>query len=519
MNQKKLYELLYERNYLISIIVLFLCILPIFKYDYVVADNARAFLYNQGSNNWNIFLGCLFHRIPFDVLTGRPLVSLLGECHEAYLVSKIEDLYYLRYFSFFFICINIFFLSKIFEKTELKKYKYLIGVFFFLSPGYFYMVNLGLNGLPAQMALLLSILAVLYINKCENYFDTKSILAGFFFIFANLIFPSFAFFSIILILIDILLKEKINTQIISASLKKILFFIFCTLIYFIFSKFLILILNNLFNYYTHLSMQPGYNFSINTNFLLIFDKLKYFFKYKLLFEEIYENSKHLKFPTLGLDLISLILINIIVYKKVTIFNKNIKIINFLITMTISLVFLLGSISPWLFSNTISAAPHYFLPTFIFTPIFIFILLVRLNVNKTISFLIITLIVFFFNFSFLKTAKFMTLGDSYIKKEVEKFFYDKHYLNKSQLLIITDRYSHEEALGIVMASLNDDYIKSISKKKKLIFCNSTDKDCRSKNADKVIVNIVTKIEDFKENVNKVFIINLTEIIADKNIIFN
>ena len=72
MNQKKLHDHLYERDYLISIIVLFLCILPIFKYDYVVADNARAFLYNQGSNNWNIFLGCLFHRIPFDVLTGRP---------------------------------------------------------------------------------------------------------------------------------------------------------------------------------------------------------------------------------------------------------------------------------------------------------------------------------------------------------------------------------------------------------------------------------------------------------------
>jgi hypothetical protein len=114
---------------------------------------------------------------------------------------------------------------------------------------------------------------------------------------------------------------------------------------------------------------------------------------------------------------------------------------------------------------------------------------------------------------------MELGDGYIKKEVEKYFYDKHYLNKSELLIITQGYLHEEALGVLMASLNDDYIKSISNKKKFIFCNLTDKDCRTKNSDKVIVNIVTKIEDFNANVNNVFIINLTETMAAKNIIFN
>jgi hypothetical protein len=512
----KLNKYINDVNLYISIIFLFIALLPIFKFDYVVADNARAFLY-QGSNKFDTFLNCFFHRVPFDILTGRPLVSVIGECHEAYLVNKLEDLYYLRYVSFAFICINMIYLSKIFENTDLENYKYLIGAIFLLSPGYFYMVNLGVNGLPAQLALLLSIQSFLFYKKIERKFDTNFIISGGSFVIANLIFPAFAFFSIILILVDIFLSKKIEKNTLIFSLKKILFFIFCAFIYFIIAKFLKLFLNYIFDYYTHASMQPGYKFSVNTNILQIFNKIKIFFSYKFILNEISYNDIHFKYPTLGLDLISLFIINLIIYKKVNFYNFNQGFLKFLSIFLISLVLILGSISPWLFSNSSFTTPHYFLPTFILTPLCFFLIIKNFKIKKSISFSFLFLLVIFFNISFLKTSKFMTLGDTFIKNEVKRFFYEKHYLKNSRILVITKGYLHEEALGVLMASLNDDYIKFLSNGKKFAFCPIEKKDCLVKNNDKVVINIVTNKNEFRENLRTIFVIDLTEVLAFKNAI--
>lgn len=514
MKSIKLDKYINDVNLYISIIFLLIALLPIFKFDYVVADNARAFLY-QGSNKFDTFLNCFLHRVPFDILTGRPLVSVIGECHEAYLVNKLEDLYYLRYASFAFVCINMIYLSKIFENTDLENYKYFIGAVFLLSPGYFYMVNLGVNGLPAQFALLLSIKSFLFYQKIEKKFDTNFIFSGVAFIIANLIFPAFAFFSIILILVDIFLSKKIEKNTLIFSIKKIVFFIFCAFIYFMIAKFLKLFLNYVFDYHTHASMQPSYEFSVNTNILQIFNKIKIFFSYKFLLNEISYNDIHYKYPTLGLDLISLCIINLIIYKKINFYNLNSSFFKILIIFSISIVLILGSISPWLFSNSSYITPHYFLPTFILTPICFFLVLEKLKIKKLFIFSFLFLLVIFFNISFLKTSKFMTLGDTFIKNEVRRFFYEKHHLKYSRILVITKGYLHEEALGVLMASLKDDYIKSLSKEKSFVFCPLNDKNCLLKNNDRIIINIVTKKDEFKENLKNIFVIDLTEVLASKN----
>ena len=107
---------------------------------------------------------------------------------------------------------------------------------------------------------------------------------------------------------------------------------------------------------------------------------------------------------------------------------------------------------------------------------------------------------------------MTLGDTFIKNEVRRFFYEKYYLKNSRILVVTSGYLHEEALGVLMASLKDDYIKSLSKGTNFVFCPLNNKDCLVKNSDKVVINIVTKKDEFKENLNNIFVIDLTEELA-------
>ena len=190
------------------VLLLLFAYLPTLQYDYLPTDQWRAFRYSmEGEPPLQRGILCSQLVWPFYVQTGRPFVWF-GECVEHAVVSRIADFKYLRPVMFGVVLLTVLYLGAVFTP--------LLGGFpmgvaaavaFVMAPGYSFMYLQGMLAIMVLGSLILSALSFMLYRHGYGHPEwpapKRLLVSGLLFIAACLIFPTYAFIVITLILLEL----------------------------------------------------------------------------------------------------------------------------------------------------------------------------------------------------------------------------------------------------------------------------------------------------------------------------
>ena len=339
--------------------------LPTLQYDYVTQDQWRAFRYSvEGEPPLVQGKWCGLAVWQFYVQTGRPFVWF-GECVEHTIVSRISDFRYVRPVVFAVVLLTVLYLGSALTP--------LIGGFpmgvsaaaaFVVAPGYSFMY---LQGMPAVMVLcsiLLSVLSFLLYSKGSGHEGDprlKVILSsGTLFIAACLIYPAYAFIVIALILIELgfgaaplfMTRAKL-------AVNKLLFYFGASLVYYALVQASLFLLRT---YKGELPIPGIYEVAIQKNPLVIYERLSQVAQYFL-------HIPPFNFETPPGVAVFILVVFALAAARNAVPRSGKAVFVGLTTGAlmcgVSIVLLLGSISPWLLSNMDSLTTRHVVPWYLF----------------------------------------------------------------------------------------------------------------------------------------------------------
>lgn len=346
-------------------VLLLFAYLPTLQYDYVTQDQWRAFRYSvEGEPPLVQGKWCGLAVWQFYVQTGRPFVWF-GECVEHTIVSRISDFRYVRPVVFGVVLLTVLYLGSALTP--------LIGGFpmgvsaaaaFVVAPGYSFMY---LQGMPAVMVLgsiLLSVLSFLLLSKesgHEGNSRLKVILpSGALFIAACLIYPAYAFIVVALIVIELgfgaapLFEARAKL-----AVNKLLFYFGASLVYYVFVQASLFLLRT---YKGELPIPGIYQVEIQKNPLVIYERLSQVAQY-------FVHIPPFNFETPpGMALLVLATFAFVAARNAVPRSGKVALVELItsaLTCVVSVVLLLGSISPWLLSNMDSLTTRHVVPWYLF----------------------------------------------------------------------------------------------------------------------------------------------------------
>jgi hypothetical protein len=190
------------------IVLLLIAYLPTLQYDYLPTDQWRAFRYSmEGEPPLQRGILCSQLVWPFYLQTGRPFVWF-GECVEHAMVSRITDFKYLRPIMFGVVLLTVLYLGTVFAP--------LLGGFpmgvaaaaaFVMAPGYSFMYLQGMLAIMVLGSVILSALSFMLYRHGNGHPEwpasKRLLVSGLLFIGACLIYPTYAFIVIALILLEL----------------------------------------------------------------------------------------------------------------------------------------------------------------------------------------------------------------------------------------------------------------------------------------------------------------------------
>lgn len=162
---------------LFSIALVLIAYLPTLQYNYAMRDQWRAFMLPASFSRARIALTCARDALPFYIRSGRPLIWI-GECAERTIVSHIDDFRVLRLIPIFITIALVLYTSKLLSsRTGQPLAGFITPALLVLLPGYYYMLELGLNGAPVLLGILCGCAAyskvIVVVDKSATGFPTS----------------------------------------------------------------------------------------------------------------------------------------------------------------------------------------------------------------------------------------------------------------------------------------------------------------------------------------------------------
>lgn len=349
----------------VVLLLLLLAYLPTLQFDYVTQDQWRAFRYSlEGEPSLVQGKWCGLMVWQFYLQTGRPFVWF-GECVEHAVVSHISDFRYVRPIVFGVVLLTVLYLG-----SALTPF---IGGFplgvsaagaFVVAPGYSFMYLQGMPGIMVLGSVILSAMSFLLYRNENSHRENpglKVILSsGTLFILACLIYPAYAFIVVPLVLIELGFGSgPIFMTRARRAVNKLLFYFGASLIYYAFvqaSGFL------LRTYKGELPALGVYEMATQKSPLVVYERLSELAKY-------FWHMSPFNFEMIpGISVLILAAFVVIATRKIVPTSGEKVFVVFACAAficVVSIIFLFGSISPWLLSKMDKLETRHVVPWYLF----------------------------------------------------------------------------------------------------------------------------------------------------------
>lgn len=356
-----------KMSLVIIMILLLFAFLPTMQFDYVPQDQWRAFRYPDEVNTpLKRFEACEKTVLHNYIMTGRPLVWVT-ECVEHAAVEKISDFIWLRPINFIVLILTVIYLGSVLSPIfGGLVFGVIAGAAFIMNPGYTFMYFQGITATMVLFSIVLAGSSYKMFTKAvdDKIFSHKPGLKTFIppfllFVVSCMIYPAFAFIVFAFAWLSLTYEKKGGvSERIKKNLATIVFYICSSAFYYIMIKISIAI-------YSDITMQSYdlgvYEFAMQTSPEILFKRILSAFEY------FYELSPFNYDLPHGFSLIIVALISVrcsfIICKE----KKESLILLFglfFLFLIISMIILIMSVTPWLFSHKESLATRYAIPWYL-----------------------------------------------------------------------------------------------------------------------------------------------------------